>query len=347
MSVVRTIVFPVLRLLVWTVIAVALVALAFRGGSGITTDPAGPDAPTLDLTSPTVPVGRGTVENTVTVQGTVVADPDVTVKATAAGTVRRVLVAAGSTVTAGQALLEIRSEQERPPVAGTDADGNPTMTPQTPLVRTLTVTAPAAGRLTTVDVLVDQIVAVGDKVGAVSPGTLSVTATLTQADQFRLLAPPAVADVEVQGGPAPFSCTGLVLGAPATGDDPQGDAGKVPDPTTGAGGGTTARCAVPAGVTVFAGMGATVRVQAGLAENVLVVLITAVQGSVQTGKVWMVGADGAEEERAVTLGITDGDMIEVREGLAEGDQVLQFVPVPDDTPIDPMTGQPMMGGPYG
>ena len=40
-------------------------------------------------------------------------------------------------------------------------------------------------------------------------------------------------------------------------------------------------------------------------------------------------------------------MIEVREGLAEGDQVLQFVPVPDDTPIDPMTGQPMMGGPYG
>ncbi len=346
MSVVRTIVFPALRLLVWTVIAVALVALAFGGGSGITTDAAGPEAPTLELTSPTVPVGRGTVENTVTVQGTVVADPDVTVKATAAGTVRRVLVPAGSPVTAGQALLEIRSEQERPPVAGTDADGNPTMTPQAPLVRTSTVTAPAAGKLTTVDVLVDQIVAVGDKVGAISPGTLSVTATLTQADQFRLLAPPAVAEVEVQGGPAPFSCTGLVLGPAATGDDPQAD-GTVPDPGAGAGGGTTARCAVPAGVTVFAGMGATVRVQAGLAENVLVVPITAVQGSVQTGKVWMVGPDGAEEERAVTLGITDGDMIEVREGLAEGDQVLQFAPVPDDTPIDPMTGQPMMGGPSG
>jgi hypothetical protein len=27
--------------------------------------------------------------------------------------------------------------------------------------------------------------------------------------------------------------------------------------------------------------------------------------------------------------------------------VLQFVPVPDDTPIDPTTGQPMTGGPYG
>jgi hypothetical protein len=28
----------------------------------------GPDAPTLELSSPTIPVGLGTVENTVTVQ---------------------------------------------------------------------------------------------------------------------------------------------------------------------------------------------------------------------------------------------------------------------------------------
>ncbi len=348
MPVVRTIVFPALRLIVWAVIAVALVALAFRGGSSGSSAPSGPDAPTLELDSPTIPVGRGTVENTVSVQGTVAADPAVVVKATAAGTVRRVLATAGATVTAGQPLLEIRSEEERPPVVRTDPDGNPTSTPQAPLVRTSTVPAPATGTLTTVDVLVDQIVAVGDEVGAISPGTLSVTATLTQADQFRLLAPPATAEVEVQGGPAPFFCTGLVLGGPPpTGDDPAAGGGGAPDPATGSGGGTTARCSVPAGVTVFAGMGATVRVQAGVAENVLVVPITAVQGSVQTGKVWVVGPDGAEEERAVTLGLTDGDMIEVREGLAEGDQVLQFVPVPDDTPVDPMTGQPMMGGPYG
>jgi multidrug efflux pump subunit AcrA (membrane-fusion protein) len=94
-------------------------------------------------------------------------------------------------------------------------------------------------------------------------------------------------------------------------------------------------------------MAATMRVQAGVAENVLVVPITAVQGSVQTGNVWVLAPDGTQEERAVTLGLTDGDMIEVREGLAEGDQVMQFVPVPDDTPVDPNTGQPMMGGPHG
>ena len=340
MSVVRTVVFPALRLLVWAVIAAALVVLAFRGGSPDRGVAAGPGAPTLELSSPPVPVVRGTVSNTVSVTGTVVADPAVPVKATAAGTVRRLLVAQGAAVTAGQALLVIRYEVELDPVVGKDADGNPTSTPRPPQVRTATVPAPAAGTLGTLDVLVDQIVAVGDKVGEISPGTLSVTATLTQAEQFRLLALPSTAEVEVQGGPAPFTCTGLTLGAaPASGDGDEN--GAVVPPPAGGGGGTTARCAVPAGVTVFAGMGANVRVQAGTAENVLVVPVTAVQGSVQTGNVWVVAGDGTEEMRAVTLGLSDGDQIEVREGLAEGEQVLQFVPVPDDTPVQ----DPMMGGP--
>jgi membrane fusion protein, multidrug efflux system len=342
MSVVRTVVLPTLRLMVWAVIAFALVVLAFRGGSGDPGGPAGPGAPTIDLSSPPVPVGRGTITNTVSVTGTVVADAAVPVKATAAGTVRRLLVAQGATVTAGQGLLEIRYEEQLDPVVGRDAEGNPTSTPRPPRVRTATVTAPSAGQLSALDVLVDQIVAVGDKVGAVSPGTLSVTATLTQAEQFRLLAPPATAEIEVQGGPAPFTCTGLTLGAPAAPADTGTDATAGP-PTGPTSGGTTARCAVPAGVPVFAGMGATVRVQAGTAENVLVVPVTAVQGAVQTGNVWVVAGDGSEEKRAVTLGLSDGDQIEVREGLAEGEQVLQFVPVPDDELVQ----DPMMGGPVG
>jgi membrane fusion protein (multidrug efflux system) len=343
MSVVRTIVFPALRLLVWAVIAVALVVLAFRGGDP-GGGPAGPGAPTLELASPAVPVARGTVINSVSVPGTVVADSAVPVKATAAGTVRRLLVPKGSTVTAGQAVLEIRYEEELSPVTGTDAEGNPTSTPRPPRVRTATVPAPAGGTLSALDVLVDQVVAVGDTVGSVSPGTLSVTATVSQTDQFRLLAPPGAAEVEVQGGPAPFTCTGLTLGAlPSERAGTPDDGGEAPPgPGAGAGGGTTARCQVPAGVTVFAGMGATMRIDAGEARDVLVVPVTAVQGSVQSGNVWVVGADGAQEERAVTLGLTDGEQVEVREGLGEGEQVLQFVPVPDDAVEEPTTG-----GPYG
>ena len=344
MSTVRTVVFPALRLLVWTVIAVALVVLAFRGGSGAAAPVSG-GAPPVDLTSPVVPVARGTVANTVTVQGTVVADATVPVKATKAGTVRRVLVGAGDVVDEGDAVLEVRWE-EREPVAGTDADGNPTSTPRAPLVRTATVPAPTGGTVTAVDVLVDQVVAVGDRVAGISSGSLSVTATLGQDDQFRLLAPPSTAQVEVQGGPAPFTCGDLALGATAAtegaGDD---QAGAAVDPAAGGGtgqGGTTARCRVPAGTTVFPGMAATVVVDAGVAEDVLVVPVTAVQGSVQQGNVWVVGAGGAQEERAVVLGLTDGDQIEVREGLAEGDSVLAFVPVPDDT-----VESPGMAGPFG
>jgi membrane fusion protein (multidrug efflux system) len=347
MPVVRTIVFPVLRLLVWSVIAVALVVLAFRGGDDAATASAGPDAPTVDLSSPPVPVGRGTVTNTVSVQGTVVADDAVPLKATTAGTVRTLLVHAGAQVSAGQAVLEVRYEEERDPVTGTDPEGNPTSTPRPPLVRTATVAAPAAGTLISLDVLEDQVVAVGDAIGSISPGTLSVTAALTQADQFRLLAPPGTAEVQVHGGPAPFTCTGLTLGAPPAAGEGQDTGGGLDPALSGGGGGTTARCQVPAGVTVFAGMAATVGIQAGVAENVLVVPVTAVQGSVQTGNVWVVGADGAEEQRGVTLGLSDGEQVEVREGLAEGEQVLMFVPVPDDTAIDPMTGAPIPGGPFG
>lgn len=336
MTVVRTWVFPVLRLLVWAVIAVALVVLAFRGGSGGDVDPAGASgAPGVDLSSPEVPVSRGTVTNTVSVQGSVVADAAVTVKATAAGTVSKVYLAAGAPVAPGDKLLDVRFEEERDPVIGKDADGNPTSTPRPPLVKVVPVTATTAGRLATLDVLKDQIVAVGDKVGTIAPGTLSVTAPLTQAEQFRLLSPPSTAEVTVTGGPAPFTCTGLTLGAPPGDDDSAGT-----DPNTGApiAATTTARCAVPAGITVFAGMAATVAVQAGEATDVLVLPVTAVQGAVQNGTVWVAGADGTQQERPVTLGLTDGQQVEITGGLTEGESVLQFVPVPDDTVSDGSMG---------
>jgi multidrug efflux pump subunit AcrA (membrane-fusion protein) len=330
----RGVVLPVLRLLVWAVIAAALVVLAFRGSGGAAEDDGDLAQPAaVELESPQVPVSRGTVENTVTVTGTVVADAAVPVKVTAAGTVRRLLVGAGTPVTAGQGLLQVTVTTERDPVTTTDDEGDQVVTPRDPLVSTVTVRAPAAGTLTTLDVLEDQVVAVGDPVGSISPGTLSVTATLTQADQFRLLSAPSTADVTVQGGPAPFTCAGLTLGAvpaaPGTGQtvDPAADPAD-------AGGGTSARCAVPLGTPVFAGMAATVAVRAGTATDVLTLPITAVQGSVRAGNVWVVGDDGTPVETPVTLGLTDGQLIEVTGGLTEGQTVLEFVPVTDDVPVE-------------
>ena len=48
---------------------------------------------------------------------------------------------------------------------------------------------------------------------------------------------------------------------------------------------------------------------------------------------WTVGPDGTPVETAVTLGLTDGLVIEVTGGVSEGQEVLEFVPVVDDPPV--------------
>ena len=62
-------------------------------------------------------------------------------------------------------------------------------------------------------------------------------------------------------------------------------------------------------------------------DDALVIPTTAVKGGSGTGLVWLDAGDGREpEEREVMLGISDGFMVEILDGLAEGDMVRQFVP---------------------
>lgn len=322
----RRTVFPAIRLLLWAVIAVSLAWLAFgRGPAGEPTDVA---TPSVDLTVPEVVATRGSVENTVTLSGTVIADPALTVKATASGVVRRLRAEVGQVVAAGDPLLEVTVTVEVPPT--TNPDGTVTAPP--PRTRTVTVAATAAGTVASLDVLVDQNLSVGEPVATLSPGTLTVQAPLTQAQQFRLLAPPSAAEVTVPGGPAPFTCTDVRTGIP------DADAAQTPppfvdpyapqqSPSTGA----AVTCRVPAGVPAFAGLSAEVSLQAGVATDVLVLPVTAVRGSVASGVVWVLAEDGTQTEQPVVLGLTDGENVEIREGVAEGTRVLQFVPGLQDT----------------
>jgi hypothetical protein len=335
-GVTRRIVFPVIRLLLWAVIAVALVKIAFSG-TDLTAqdDPLQPSAQTVQ---PTIPVSTGTITNTVTVQGSVVADPAVPARATLAGTVTKVLAKNGDAVAVGAALLEITQETPVEPTVTTDPEtGAQTVRENRPKIRRETVTAPIAGTLA-MTTLKDQVLSVGDTVGTVAPGTLSVTGTLTPDQQYRLVSAPAQAEVTLRGGPAPFTCTGLRVGPPPA--DTGGDTtGAAVDPVTGqpvtTSGSVT--CAVPAGITAFAGLGADLAITNGSAEGALVVPVTAVQGSVQTGTVWVMLPDGTQEERSVGLGLNDGEQVQITEGLAEGDEVLQFIPVGDV--VAPQPGQ--------
>jgi multidrug efflux pump subunit AcrA (membrane-fusion protein) len=305
-GVARKWVFPIIRMVIFAAIAIALVKVAFFAGATQSVDPT---MPTGHIVEPQSTVATGTITNDVTLKGAISADAAVPIKATLAGEVKKVLVTQGQAVDAKTAILTIRSETA-------SADG-------TPVVKTVTVLAGSTGTLSSFPVIVGQVVAVGDAVGQVAPPSFSVTGTLSPEQQYRLLNQPTEATVAVTGGPAPFTCTGLtistaVAGAPA---DPNGDASGG-SPASG----TTVRCAVPAEVKVFGGLSAELTISGGVADKVLIVPLTAVEGSAGTGTVYMQKGDGSTEKHAVGLGLTDGSNVEIRTGLKAGDKILQFVP---------------------
>lgn len=342
-GVVRTVVFPALRLVVWALIALALLWIAFVRPSGRDADAAA--SPSAVVQPPATAITKGDVVNTVNLQGTIQADPATTVKATAAGQVGKVRAEVGDAVEKGTPLFTVVVTVEpTTTTTSTTTNGDPATPAPAPTAttKTVTVTSTVAGTLASLDVLAGQDVTVGQAVATVSPGTLTVSAPLTQAQQYRLLKPPTSAQVTVPGGPGAFECTSLRTGTPpATGEGGSTGGSNGIDPYTGmpadpssTATGATVTCAVPDGVQVFAGLSAAVDVTAGQATGVLLAPVTAVQGTVGTGTVWTVAEDGSTTEAPVTLGLTDGQNVEITGGVTEGQQVLQFVPG-TDTPTDP------------
>ena len=312
-GVARRWVFPIIRILIFAAIAAALIKLAFLGGIAQTTDAA---TPTGQVSDPQVAITTGTIHNDVVLDATVSADPAVPVRATLTGEVRKVLIGAGQTVAVGTPLLTIRAEVPNP-------DG-------TTSIKTATVVSGAAGVVSDLPVLAGQVVSVGDAVAQVAPPSFGVAGSLAAAQQYRLLNKPTDAKVTITGGPAGFTCAGLTITTPLAGAGSGGTAG-----TSGSdsgspgstGGGTTVRCSVPADVTVFSGLAAKMTISGGVAENVLVAPITAVEGSAGSGVVYVADPEGGKPTtKNVTLGINDGEKVQITGGLAEGDLILEFAP---------------------
>lgn len=381
--IVRRYVFPTLWLVIFAVMAAALFKLAFLDGMQADAA-AGSEQPSARISTPLVPAAVGTVTNLVSVPGSVVSDPAVTVKSTTDGTVDFIYVDAGETVAKGTPLFQVKTLAEPEPetavVVPSDdraEDDEPAAPPAAaPPAYTYTdVVATSNGTVAELSVLVKQQLSVGTEVASIDPGTFSVSGTLTSDQQFRIFSRANTAMVTVNGGPAPFPCSNVTMGktpAAQTGISAQamGPAGPPAADATATG---SVSCAVPKETAVFAGLGATIDISAGQAENVITVPTTAVRGSVQTGVVWVMpdgasGADGAADvdpaagpeaasagelqsaagavEREVALGLNDGQTVEITSGLAEGEMVLQFVPgAPAPTDEGQMYGMPgMVGG---
>ena len=314
MNVARKWIFPIAWIVIVGVIAASLVKIAFFPDQS---DAESPEEPGVEIVDPQYTVGLGTVQNDVVLSGTVSADAAIPIPSTLSGEVREVSVRQGQAVTRGQEILKLRAVVANDDgTTGTDWD---------------VVVAPASGILSSFTALVGQSFSVGDAVGKIAPPSFHVSGSIPPEQLYRLLNQPTEAQVTITGGPAPFTCTGLTITTPLPGEE-SGD---------GAASGPTVTCRVPAEVTVFSGLQAELVIAGGIAENVLVVPTTAVEGSADSGNVYVVLADGSTEIRPVVLGLNDGIMVEIKEGLVEGDTILQFVPGAPSSP----DGGPIIGGP--
>jgi hypothetical protein len=167
---------------------------------------------------------------------------------------------------------------------------------------------------------------------------------------------------QIKNGPGPFPCTvlGTIAALPAGTIPPpppvnppaggqgeqgepgqQGDAGAgavVPPPDTGeeqseegsAASGLRLVCTAPPGTKLINGAAATLEVVTQTAANALVVPVEAVAGGQGKGTVEVVNSDGTKQLVQVELGLTDGQVIEIKSGLT-GEEKLS-VPGPNLPP---------------
>jgi multidrug efflux pump subunit AcrA (membrane-fusion protein) len=244
-------------------------------------------SPEAGITDPVVAVERGSVVNALSLTGNVARDESFAVRSEIDGTVTAVHVREGAAVSAGQKLFTIRQEDPR---------------------KEIDVLASEAGDVSEIALVKGQPTSVGTEIFTLTPARYHLLATVDPVQLYRLVDAPTEATVTITGGPAPFPCTGVRVQVTAEGT-------------------ASVRCAIPAGQTVFAGLPASMDLALGQVEDALVIPVTAVQGGAGSGNVWVDAADGAEpEERAVKLGVNDGTIVEVTEGLEEGESIRQFVP---------------------
>lgn len=308
---------------VWIIIAISLVKFAFFPSTGADQSDQ-PLDPSANYGQMTVSPTKADITNTVSVNGNIENDPSTVVKATGSGEVNYIAVADGTYVEAGAMILQVRDENKNisESAPATDPEGNPVPTQSTPTYTYTDITAPASGTLH-LSALLGQRFSIGDQLGTIAPSTYSAVATLNADQLYRIQETPSEATVTITNGPAPFTCSGLKIVTPDTTQKNTNQQGENQQST-----GIQARCAIPADQKVFPGLGLKMDIVAGSATDVLTLPISAVEGRFQSGFVYIPASDGAgkPEKKPVTLGLTDGEIVEIKEGLTESDSVLEFIP---------------------
>ncbi|WP_036554875.1 efflux RND transporter periplasmic adaptor subunit [Nocardiopsis sp. CNT312] len=258
-------------------------------------------------------VGTAAISSVMVLDATVRRAPGEDVTAREGGTVTRVWVSDGDAVDNGAPILTLAVPGGPAP----EGDG------AAPGTREVVLHSPDAGVVSGLgDLWTGDTVEPGTAVAEVAQEEFRAVANVPPNDLYRFVEDPEDITLRIEQGPADITCTFLSLGTvPAGAQEAAGDGGGEA--------GAELVCRIPAGVDVFEGVRGELSVAAAEVSGVVAVPVTAVRGGGGEGEVMVVAGDGGHEPREVSLGVTDGSMIEVTEGLRVGESVL------DPVPLDP------------
>jgi multidrug efflux pump subunit AcrA (membrane-fusion protein) len=284
---------------------------------------------------PSAPVGQvievkvGSVAQTVVLTGVIEHEPDLPVRSMVSGTVSSVTVRTGDGVSGGEPILSIVSSPSpvpsptlpqtpppSPPASPTAlAELSPTPTP-------VEQPAPIDGTVNRVDVAGGEQVTAGEQLLTITPNRSDVVAPVPVPELARFYKPPVAISATVPNGPLPFTCTFLSIGQ----NLPAADASRILRLPV------DLRCRVPANLPVFPGVRARVVVTTDVAIGVPVVPVQAVAHRAGTDYVWVVRKSQPPVRRLVSLGISDGTLVQIMGGLSPGERVELSGPFPIPSP---------------
>ncbi|MGP9783949.1 efflux RND transporter periplasmic adaptor subunit [Glutamicibacter sp. AOP12-B1-11] len=333
----RRFILPSAWLLIGVLVAVSLVKLAFTGSSSAAEDQL---YPTGEVPAETIMVETGTVENTLSISGSIKLDAAQPLNAPLDGVVNWAFVKPGDHVSKGDRIFQIRAETQPEAAETTESDQESSTEEEPvqaaePVVTYHDVYAPATGKVGKFAIELDDEVTKGADLAKVQPQHFKAVGAISPLDRYRLMDGTLEATITIEGGPEPFTCKDLSVGDTASAtvdaDSPEQELDPGMGPISAEGQGSSASgseisCDVPAETVVFDGLSMAMDIEAGTAEEVLTVPVTAVRGLVGSGAVWLLDENGKEIRTEVQLGVTDGKVVEVASGLEAGAEVLRYVP---------------------
>lgn len=175
------------------------------------------------------------------------------------------------------------------------------------------ISAPSDGRVVSFEVPDGAKAERNIPLGAFEAFALGIKTEIPVEEAYRLYSTPSKAMANIESGPSGQPCD---LYLSVAGEESESPESGLPNFV----------CLLGPDVKSMPGLPAKLGLKTAFSKQALVLPVESVSGSVQHGQVTAVGLGGDARNVDVKLGISDGNMIEILEGVQEGDTVLAISP---------------------